>query len=544
MDPINLLLVFAIIIVSGLGFVLLFHGRRNIISLVYVANILVSLWWIWSMFFYRAAGPLDILTWTKILYVSATFIASTFLYFTYCFPEPERQKLRSRFFVFFGINAAIVALVAGTSTIIESVQLVSVGENRINFGVLYPLYVVYILGYFLYAFYRLFHKYFGAKHEGHKKQIILLLAGYMLTAFTAFVTNLLLPWFGVFTLNWVGQVSGVFMVSFATYAILKYRLFSARLISTEFLVFTLWVFLLIRTLLSSSQQEQIINLGLLSLAVGTGMFLIKSIVKDVQIRERLEHIANRLAATNRRLKELDRQKSEFLSVASHQFRAPLTAIKGYSSLLLDNSYDTLPKELKEPTQRIFESSKNLETIVEDFLNVSRIEQGRMEYHKAPLHLNTMLESIVNEYEKTAEKKGVEVALVLPDDAMYILADEDKVRHVFVNLFDNALKYTRKGSVTVTARREGDQIHTIIKDTGIGIPENALDDLFGEFKRAPNANRVNVMGTGLGLFVAKQIVKAHNGRIWAESKGEGEGSKFHVVLPRAEQGTSNNNTHHA
>lgn len=315
-----------------------------------------------------------------------------------------------------------------------------------------------------------------------------------------------------------------------TYAMFKHKVFDTKVVSTELLMFALWVALLFRFLLADSLEDRIINLILLLAVFITGIFLIKSVVREVTIREKVEILAKDLEKANDRLRELDKQKSEFLSFATHQLRSPLTAIKGYASLMLEGDFGALPEPIKEPVDRIFQSTEGMVLMVDDFLNISRIEQGRMKYEIAPTDIAKLAEEITGELKPVAEKKGLTLSFKRDDGDLSAPADPGKLRQVIANLIDNSIKYTPSGSVNVSVSKSEQNIRVSISDTGVGISKSEIDHLFEKFSRAKNANKINVTGTGLGLYLAKKIVEAHKGRIWAESAGEGKGSSFIVELP--------------
>lgn len=324
----------------------------------------------------------------------------------------------------------------------------------------------------------------------------------------------------------------VFYTLTLTYILLRKDFFDVKVISTEILTFILWIILLLRMIFSGGETDLIFNAITFTLVFILGIFLVKSVVKEVESREKIEKLARELKKANIRLQELDELKTQFLSIASHQFRSPLTAIKGYTSNILDGTYGELSEKLKIPMDRIFTSANHLALIVDDFLNLSRIEQGRMDYEMEKVDLKEFVGSAVDEQRAVAEKKGVELNYERSDECYDVMIDIGKFKQVVTNLIDNALKYTPKGSVDVSLEHLDGFVRLSVADTGVGVPKDELDALFGQFKRAKNANKANVIGTGLGLYIAKEIVKAHKGNIWVESEGEGKGSTFIVELPHA------------
>lgn len=237
----------------------------------------------------------------------------------------------------------------------------------------------------------------------------------------------------------------------------------------------------------------------------------------------------RLAAANAQLQELDKAKSEFISIASHQLRTPLTIIKGYISMLLEGSFGEIEETERDALEKVYVSNERLIKLVEDLLNVSRIESKKMEYDMTKVDFGALVQNIVEEFHDVAEKKHLTLSMQRDPELPFAKIDSEKMRQVVMNLVDNALKYTESGGVAVSVSCQGKKVMLKIQDTGIGIPHKDIPRLFEKFSRVHFVSSVNTEGTGLGLFVARKIVEAHNGKIWGESKGIGKGSTFFVEL---------------
>ncbi|NTV22159.1 MAG: hypothetical protein HGB03_01140 [Candidatus Yonathbacteria bacterium] len=318
-----------------------------------------------------------------------------------------------------------------------------------------------------------------------------------------------------------------------TYAIIKHRLFNMKIVAAESMTIALWILLLMRTLLSGDSSDGVLDAVVLAVSFFIGSYLINSVREDVKTREEIEALVKRLRVANEHLRELDKQKTEFVSIASHQLRTPLTAIKGYSSMILDGSFGKVCDEVKDPVMRIFRSSERLVDTVEDFLNVARIEQGRMSYDMEYIDMYPLVKEIVEELFYTAQEKGVSLSLIPCRARCLAFADKGKIRQVVLNLVDNAVKYTPSGSVEVSVKEEilGRKtfVTFTVTDTGIGIPDAFVGELFGKFNRAENSSTYHANGSGVGLYVANEIVKAHHGVIEVKSE-EGKGTTFSVTLP--------------
>ncbi|MEY2640972.1 MAG: hypothetical protein RL150_365 [Candidatus Parcubacteria bacterium] len=264
-----------------------------------------------------------------------------------------------------------------------------------------------------------------------------------------------------------------------------------------------------------------------------GWFLIKASTGHDAERAALRTKAASLGESNGRLAEIDTQKTAFISIASHQLRGPLTAIHGQVSMLLEGEYGDVPEHLRQPLERVQTSSQTLRTLINDFLNVALLEQGRLQYVIAPFDIVEVLNQAITLSRPHFKKAGIALTPVFTTDhPMMVLGDAAKTKTVFMQLLDNALKYTPAGSVTVSIACKNDDVIVTILDTGIGIPDEDKKRLFQKFTRSDDAIHQSVYGSGLGLFVAKEMIEAQHGHIWFESAGRNKGSRFFVALPLA------------
>ncbi|NTW22640.1 PAS domain-containing protein [Candidatus Falkowbacteria bacterium] len=230
-----------------------------------------------------------------------------------------------------------------------------------------------------------------------------------------------------------------------------------------------------------------------------------------------------------REREIDRQKSEFVSVASHQLRTPLTSIKWFLEMMLDGDAGTVSDEQKELLEQVSESTERMIGLVNTLLNISRIESGRVKVDPRPTDLNHLIETIVQEQLPIATQRGVGLKVSKPELPV-ISIDQKLVQEVFANLLSNAIKYTpNKGKVALKARLDGEFIEFTISDTGMGIPDKDKDKMFHKFFRAENAVVRETEGNGMGLYVCKSIVELSGGRIWYDSV-ENKGTTFYFTLP--------------
>lgn len=256
---------------------------------------------------------------------------------------------------------------------------------------------------------------------------------------------------------------------------------------------------------------------------------IESLVNVLSIAFDKTLVYEDLKAANKKLKELDVAKSEFMSIASHQLRTPLTGIMGYLSMIVEGDFGAPNPEQAPVLKDILDATKRLIRMVNIFLNATRIEAGRfvLNYSKVPFH--EAVEAIYKELKPTADIKKVGLTYE-KTELPTVDVDPDKIKDVILNLIDNAIKYSPQGNVKVWATATPTTVHVFVKDSGVGIPKDEAPNLFNKFTRGSGIARVEPNGSGLGLFIAKKIVEEHGGRIWAESEGEGKGSTFQFEIP--------------
>jgi len=256
--------------------------------------------------------------------------------------------------------------------------------------------------------------------------------------------------------------------------------------------------------------------------------LVRSVQRDIRQRERLQEIAEEL-------RRADEAKTEFISIASHQLRTPLNAIQGYLSLFLDGIYGKLDAQKREPMERLYRSSKRLIHLVNDLLGVSRIQMGKIELEMGEVDICEIAKSVVDEFSMVAEEKGIGLHASCPTGGVPVVAgDKQKLRDCVLNLVDNAIRYTDKGSVEVSVRREINDLVVRVEDTGPGLDADEAKKLFESFQRGDVGRKHWAEGSGLGLYIAREFIALHGGAIWAESPGKGLGSTFFIRIPLGEK----------
>lgn len=228
-------------------------------------------------------------------------------------------------------------------------------------------------------------------------------------------------------------------------------------------------------------------------------------------------------------KQLERAKDEFLSIASHELRTPMGAIRAFVSMILAGDYGPVNDNLVEPLTDIKISAIRLVDLVNDLLAVARIEAGRMQFTLADFTISDVLHDSIGLLVPLGKERGIAITADLQANTS-VQADADKVRQVLINLLGNSLKFTDKGSITVSSRIKKGMVETTVADTGVGMAKADQKKLFGKFVQIFSAQEGKPAGTGLGLYVSRQMVRKMGGELWLKSSAPGKGSVFVFSLP--------------
>lgn len=498
--------------------------------------LLVGLWGMTYAFFEGAIGTSSVYVAVVMLYLVAAAIPPVTFLFVYVFLN-EKSTLSFWKLV---VVAILYLMIGGTLSISDFIVgyqgALNGAPGKLIFGQGYPLYLLYVLGFMVAGVVALFRKYkdsTGIFKIAVRNLLIAMLVAYTVTFFITLVAPLI---GGGYSLFWIGNVSLVAYCVAVSYILSEYDFWSLKVISTEFFISVITIVLVAELFLATSFLDLFIKLGITMLIIFSSSFLVGSVKRETQSKDRITRLVYDLEIMSKQLKVLDKKKSDFLAIASHHLRDPLTAIKGYASMLTEGSFGQLSPQVSEAVDKIFESSKRLIVMISDFLDISRIESGDMNYKFTDVDMKKIVLDLEYEMKLNADKAHITLSVTVDDkssrDGSFItVGDSGKLRQVVSNLIYNSIKYTPRGEVSVLLSKssDGKKIIFSVSDTGIGMSPSTLDKIFKKFSRADGVNKVYTEGTGLGLYVAMEIVKKHEGKIWAESKGEGLGSSFFVEL---------------
>ncbi len=248
------------------------------------------------------------------------------------------------------------------------------------------------------------------------------------------------------------------------------------------------------------------------------------------LQQRIANATRELRTKNTSLRQLDKAKDEFVSMASHQLRTPLTSVKGYLSMVLEGDTGRITDPQRDLLNQAFASSERMVRLINDFLNVSRIQTGKFVIDKTPVMLPKLVSEEIDSLKPNAEARNLKFVYKPPKDFPAIKLDEGKIRQVVMNFADNAVYYSHENTaINIDLHIKDKKVFFAVKDSGIGVPKDEQEHLFTKFFRASNAKKQRPDGTGVGIYLAKRVIEAHGGEIIFEST-EGQGSTFGFSLP--------------
>ncbi|EKE15764.1 MAG: PAS/PAC sensor signal transduction histidine kinase [uncultured bacterium] len=517
------------------GFFILIRGKGELLSKVFfLMALLLSLWSILDLFTWLSWDTrVQMFAWSITTLVEPLlFVVS--LYFIYVFIKKKDAALKYKFLVLTILLPLIVFM--ATRFNLYAFNSSECYSLESNYGLNYK-YFVEIISLFAIALFSIVS--FKKADKYFREQILILLIGIALFLFSFFSVVFLggylaeVGWgMSGYKFELYGLFGAVTFMGFLAYLIVKHKAFNIKLLGTQALVVAMNIIIAAQYFFVESNMNIILIGVTLILALGFGYVLVKSVKQEVERKEQLQVMADKLSAANDQLRKLDNAKTEFISIASHQLRTPLTSIKGFVSLIIEGSYGEINDKAKDALEKVYASSERLVHLVEDLLNVSRIESGRMQFTFEKSDIGELMKELYENFILVAKSKDLYLDFKLPDEKLPMVSmDPAKMREVISNFTDNALKYTEKGGVVMKGEKtENNTIKITISDTGIGVPADEMPYLFKKFSRGKDTGRLHATGTGLGLYVAKNIIEAHHGKVWIESDGAGKGSRFIIELP--------------
>lgn len=509
-----------------LSFFVYLRNRKNIVNQIFSSIIFCVAFWIFSLVVADASTTEKFaLIGSRMAILGPSWFPALFLWFSQIFPQTNPRLTRFKICSYF-LFPLMFTFLSPTSLNVKSVIVRNWGAD-LTTGILYPILFLYYLIFMGMAFLNLRKSFITVKTPREKMQILYVFWGAFLMVFFGLITNLLLPVLRISILSIFAPATTFFFIGSTFYAIFSHQLFNLRVIVAETVSVGIGLLLVIEALVSKTVTEGLLRGAVLIPYIYLASLLVRNVKSEIAQRERAEALAaelkkarDELAVAYEKLKELDKMKDEFISIASHELNTPLAAIQGYLSMIVDEKLAKVDKQAEEWLRHTYDSAKRLAALVRDLLDVSRIEQGRMKLEKKELDICLEIEAVMAEFQSMAKEKGLELVFegVSPRKKKGIcpkvLADSMRIREVLANLISNAIKYTKKGKVVIsvnlqpTTNNKQQEVIVTVADTGIGMSQEQMEHLFTKFYRVESYETKQTPGTGLGLYIVKNIVELH------------------------------------
>ncbi|PIQ35803.1 MAG: hypothetical protein CO060_03705 [Candidatus Yonathbacteria bacterium CG_4_9_14_0_2_um_filter_43_16] len=424
----------------------------------------------------------------------------------------------------------------------------------------FPLFFTLVVLYSLFLLIRVYRK--EQKGSVLRSQIrYQIIAGAI--GFSGGATNFLPQLFNIFPF---GNYFVIIYIFFISYSILKYHLFNLKLILVELAILLLNLFLFLNVFTSHEKTDLILNVSVSVFILAFSAVLIRGIYKDIRDKERIEGLVKDMEVANEKLRMLEGQKTEFVSIASHQLRTPLTVIKGYASMILEGTFGHINDQARDAMEKLYKSSERIVALVEDLLTVSRIEQGRMMLNFETINFKDLVQGVIDEMENEISESKIDLSFTAEEEKEFFVSiDEKKFKQVVKHILENAIKYTpAPGSVRVAVLDDSltKKVRLTVSDTGIGMTREQITSIFERFnlklevgghatfdekhqtpeederrekEEAETAEEkmMEKRTPGIGLYIVQEIVEAHHGTLRIESAGTDLGTTVVVELPKGE-----------
>ena len=492
----------------------LLKNRRDLLSNYFFALNFVFILWVindlitWVLLYDSA---LTMFAWStmELLEVSFFFISINFAYI-FLFKRRVPLLINSLLFV----PVIIAFLFTASGSVLNDYNLIvceaTENETVVNQLIL-AIDLIYLIGIFILFVVNIIK----SKGAEWGRKAILTAGLFLFLLFFIFVNYLSIY---IDDYNWSlialgGMPAFLAVMSFAA---VRYGLFNFKILGAQVLVFVSVFLVAAQFIFIRNPINIFLNVGTTVMLVIGGYFLIRS-VKLVEA-QRLE-----LEASNK-------QQIILIHFITHQIKGFLTKSRNIFSLALDGDLGPVPETLKPMLEEGLRSDTKGVATVQDILSAANIKSGKVTYSKAEFDVKALAEEIAGDLKPLAETKGLTLELSLGAEPVMIHGDRIQLLQALKNLIDNSIKYTQKGTVAVSLTKADKLVRFTVKDTGVGITKEDMAKLFTEGGHGTNSQKINVDSTGFGLYIVKNIIEAHGGRVWAESEGEGKGSTFTIELP--------------
>ena len=564
-DAYSILIFVSASVVASLATVI-FLGSKKLSSRLFAFTLMITVIWMVGVGLLKSSAGENLAElFVPLTYYLGGLIAAGFFYFCLTFPTDEKPKRWIAPLIIL-IEVLFIPIYYNGLISYDAFYIGGIQNWSWHFGPLWFLFDIFFNGFFILGLTNLYRKYLSWPEGTDKTNLKFMFWSMVVALIPASIVNIILPRLGYQELNWFGPVSSLAWVSIFSYSIFRYRQMDVKAIAAEVFVLVMSIVLLGNVFIGATLGA--IGRSFIFLAFTLiGYFFIRSILKESEQKDKLKKLNDQLNDFNHNLQQkvdeqtkevkqayevekkarieledLNKAKDQFVLATQHHLRTPLTIVRGYmESLYKDVSSGKVDRMTLESIKKAGSATDRLNHLVNELLSVSQMEVGGSVLKKSPTDIREVVDSVTAELKDGSEKKGIQIYVELPEDKEGRTLDIDagKIKEALWNVVDNAVKYNKdEGSVHIVGdkvshpiERQRKIFRLTVSDTGIGISPEELPKLFVMyFERGKIAEEGNTTGRGIGLVVARNIINAHGGRIWAESLGNGKGTKFTIELP--------------
>lgn len=500
-----------------IGTFIYLNNKRSLQSkLLLTVSIAFALWVINILVLWIASyHSILMFTWQLTAAIElALFLSIAYFAFVFFF----KRDLPFIWKLFGSILMLVVLALTPTTLNVASYDLTNCeGNNGLIWDLLYglePFIIAITVIFGLIAQYR-------EKDPVYRTQIWLLTIGLAIFETFFYVSNFYGELTQVYEFNFWGPLGMFFFILLLGYVIVRFQAFNVKLLAAQALVAATILLIASQYFFSTNSVSIALVTATLLISMVFGFLLVRSVEREVAQRERIEALAKELEKSNK-------QQIILIHFITHQIKGFLTKSRNIFAMALDGDFGSVPETLKPMMEEGFKSDTKGVNTIQDILTAANIKSGKVTYEHTAIDLKAVVEEVSKDLKLAAEAKGL--AFTLDLDPLTIQGDKLQLTNAFKNLIDNSIKYTLTGSVNVSLKPADKNVRFMIQDTGVGISKEDMHKLFTEGGHGANSQKVNVESTGFGLYIVKNIIEAHHGRVWAESEGEGKGSRFIVELP--------------
>jgi signal transduction histidine kinase len=531
--PWTLLYSFTATLLALLGLVFVVHDPRSRLVRSLCGVLVSAVGWLASVYLVYTLTNHEQLVWAgRAAFAFADLIPVFSFLFVCCYPDSCRTaRARRYFWILYAWSAALTILTLATGLVVKDMAVHGPDRWWIYGRGYSSLFVVHFAVLVLATLFMLVRRLRGLSGS-QKRQLVIYAVGWAMAIVFGSLTNVVLPHFG-YHLSYVGPFASLLYVAAIVWVLIGDGMVGVRIFWIELLVMAFVSFQSSSFILATFSPSLSAAVVSTSLSIAMGATIIVGVWNNERRRQVTSELAKSLEISNERYQKLDKFRNIMLSIASHQLRGQLGGVRGYLTMMRDGDLGSVSDKQKGVIAMNLSVLSRLLSAVDTFLDAGSLETGKIGLRLEVVDMDEVVRSVFDEFKTPIDQLGLEYSYE-NRSSVPVLAnvDADKVKHIVFNIIDNALKFTKQGSICVTLDATDSQAVIRVADTGVGVSPDDLGRLFRKFE--DGGFIADRGGFGLGLYIVRMLTEMQGGRVWAESAGVGQGTVFSVTFPLAKK----------